>query len=211
MVIVATSIDGGGGGLVNVAVIIGAILTTLLLILIIITVMVVVCRRRKIRACSTHGRAIPQLPTHNSSVQSQHDRTNRDMSSQLRGQINPTSRIEAVNALYILTTVKSLGSILQQHHVASRIDHVMNGCDVIITPNPSYAINPNSLQTGRKAKCQYDYVQADDGSAQPVSSDGEYDDVIAANVSIVPNPSYTGLPQDGQNVKLEDNPSFNKV
>ena len=212
MFIVATSVDNDGGS-VSVAVIIGVIVATLLLIFIIITIMVIMCRRRKVsrRACSTRGRAIPQLPTHNSSVQSQCNHTDRDLLSQLRGRNNPTSRIEVVNALYIPTAVKSVGSILQQHHDTSRIDHDVNGSDVIITPNPSYPINPHSLQTGRKTKCQYDYAQADNGSAQPTTLDGDYDDIISENVNIVPNPSYTVLPQDGQNVKLEDNPSFNKV
>ena len=79
-------------------------------------------------------------------------------------------------------------------------------------PIPSYAVGPNSSETGKECEYQYDYVQTDDGLVQhdkvvgATTSGGEYDEVIdpADNVNIDPNPSYA-LPQD---VKLEDNPSY---
>ena len=91
----------------------------------------------------------------------------------------------------------------------------MIGCDVKITPNPSYAVGPNSSETGNKCEYQYDYVQSYDGSVQhdkvvgATTSGGECDEVIgpAHNVNIDPNPSYA-LPQD---VKLKDNPSYKQL
>ena len=88
----------------------------------------------------------------------------------------------------------------------------MIGCDVIITPNPSYAVRPNSSETGKECEYQYDYVQIVDGSLQhdkvvgATTSGGEYDEIIdpVDNVNIDPNPSYSLL----QDVKLEDSPSY---
>ena len=48
----------------------------------------------------------PQHHTHNTSDQSQHGHTNNNASSQLG--VDPTSRLEIVNELYIPTEVKSL-------------------------------------------------------------------------------------------------------
>ena len=212
MVILATSIYNGDGS-VNAAVIIGTIAATLSLIFIIIIVIVVMCRRRKIsrRSCSIHDRAIPPMPTHSTSVQSQLNHTDCNLTSQLRHQINPTSRVEVVNVLYASTTVKS--PIQLQGHDASRTD--VNDCNVIITPNPLYAVSSNSLQTGnRKSEYQYNYVQADKELTQPATLTAEdYDDVInpAEDVNIVPNPSYSVPPPDGQDVTLQDNPSYNKT
>ena len=89
------------------------------------------------------------------------------------------------------------------------------GCDVIIMPNPSYAVGLNSSETGKECEYQYDYVQTDDGSVQydkvvgVTTSGGEYDEIInpAGNINIDSNPSYA-LPQ---NVKLEDNPSYTQL
>ena len=53
------------------------------------------------------------------------------------------------------------------------LELMWNGCDVIITPIPSYAVNPNSLQTGRKFNYQYDYTQTDDELAQATISASE--------------------------------------
>ena len=80
---------------------------------------------------------------------------------------------------------------------------------------PSYAVGPNSSETGKECEHQYDYVQTDDGSVQhdkvvgATTSGGDYDDVIkpADNVNIDLNPSYS-LPQG---VKLEDNPSYTQL
>ena len=110
------------------------------------------------------------------------------------------------------TKVKSLDSLLQRHDT-SRTD--MIGCDVIITPNPSYTVGPNSSETRKECEYQYDYVQTNDGSVQrdkvvgATTSRGKHDKVIdpADNVNIDPNPSYA-LPQD---VKLKDNPSYKQL
>ena len=113
-----------------------------------------------------------------------------------------TFKPEMINAL---TQLKSLDSSLQHAY------------DDIITPNPSYAVGPNSSETGKECEHQYDYVQTDDRSVQhdkavgATTSGGDYDDVInpADNVKIDPNPSYL-LPR-AQDVKLEDNPSYTQL
>ena len=73
--------------------------------------------------------------------------------------MSPLARLETVNALYIPTEVKSIDSLLQR--IRSR-----SGPNVIITPNPSYTVDPNSVQSGRESEYQYDYVQPDDELAQ---------------------------------------------
>ena len=110
--------------------------------------------------------------------------------------------------MYIPTKVKSIDSLLQR--IRDR-----NGCDIIITPNPSYAVCPNSLQSGKASEYQYDYVQIDDGLVQHdkivgSTAPGGLHNNPVDNVTIDPNPSYS-LPQGGQDVKLEDNPSYNKL
>ena len=80
--------------------------------------------------------------------------------------------MEAVNALYIPTKVKSLDSLLK--HIDNR-----SGIGVKITPKPSYSCN--SLQNGKEL--EYDYVQTDDGLVGHDEADecscsgGVYDDV----------------------------------
>ena len=156
LVIFVTSFHDDDGS-VNSAVIIEATVATLSLVLIfiIIIVIVVMCRRRmkSRRTCSINDRAIHQLSVLNTSVQSQHNYTNCNLSSQLRHQIYPTPRLEVVNALCIPTWLNSTACRTMMH-----LELMWNGCDVIITPNPSYAINPNSLQAGRKFNYQYDYT-----------------------------------------------------
>ena len=208
---------------ISVAVISGAIVGTLLLIIVMIIVIIVMlvviillCRRKKSRKaqnivnkCVTSSNLPnPQQHTHNTSGQSQHDHTDNNAFSQLG--IDPTSRLEIVNALYIPTDVKSL----EQHgHDRSR-SGVIN-YDVIITPNPSYILSPNSIQTEKESEYQYDYVQTDDKLVQhnkvldPTTSAGPYNEITehADNIDIDPNPSYSPL----QDVKLEDNPSYHKL
>ena len=112
------------------------------------------------------------------------------------------SKLEGmINSLKIPTRVKSVDSSLQH-------------ADVIITPNPSYVVGPNSSETGKECEYQYDYVQTDDGSVQhdkvvgATTSGGEYEIIDPTdNVNIDPNPSYS-LPQD---VKLEDNPAYTQI
>ena len=65
--------------------------------------------------------------------------------------VDPTAKLETVNALYIPTNVKSIDSLLQR--IRSR-----SGSNVIITPNPSYTVDPNSLQSGKESEYQYEYI-----------------------------------------------------
>ena len=88
------------------------------------------------------------------------------------------------------------------------------GSNVIITPNPSYTVDSNSLGSGNKSESEYEYVQPD-GIRKAVGSTASgsvCDKVIdpADTVYIDPNPSYSLL-QGDQDVKLEDNPSYNKL
>ena len=181
--------------------------------------MIVLYRRKKSRRIHNTVNKVelsehvpnPQQHTHGTSHQLQYDHTDSG-TSQSGAEVNLTSKLETVNALYISSKVKSLDSLLRRHDT-SRTDVI--GCDVIITPNPSYAVGPNSSETGKECEYQYDYVQTDDGSFQhdkvvgATTSGGDYDELIdpADNVNIDPNPSYV-LPQD---VKLEDNPSYTQM
>ena len=175
------------------------------------------CRRRK-KSRGTHNidHKVKQPlnapnPQQHTRDTSQYDHTDSG-TLQLGAKVEPKSKLETVNTLYISSKVKSLDSLLRRHDT-SRSDVI--GCDVIITPNPSYAVGPNSSETGKECKYQYDYVQTDDVLVQhdkvvgATTSGGEHDEVIdpADNVNIHPNPSYS-LPQD---VKLEDNPSYTQL
>ena len=207
---------------VSVAVISGTVIGTSLLIIVIIVMvimMMIVCSRRRKESrrsyniddnnvtvkLSSHA-PNTQQHTGNTSGQS-HDHTDTDTLSQLGAKVDPTSRQETVNTLHIPTKVKSLDSLLQCHDVI--------GSDVIITPNPSYSVGPNSSDTKKDCEYQYDYVQTDDGLAEcdkvvgSTTSEGVYDEITdhADNVNIDPNPSYS-LAQD---IKLEDNPSYDKL
>ena len=198
----------------NVAVIIGAVVGTLLLIIFIIIIVIVVIimcsrRKKKSRAYGVSGKV--KFPLHVSNPQqhahstSEHGHADGSMLSQSQPVVGPTCKLETINTLYIPFELKSVDSSLQHD-------------DVIITPNPSYAVGPNSSETGKECEYQYDYVQTDDGSVQhdkvvgATTSGGDYDEVIdpADNVNIHPNPSYS-LPQDVQVVKLVDNPSYDKL
>ena len=213
---------------VSVAVISGAVVGTLLLIIIIIIIVIIVIvlydKRKKSRAYGVGNKV--KLHLHDSNPQQhahstlKHDHTDSGVLSQLGAVVGPTSKLETVNALYMPFEVKSVDSSPQHD-------------DVVITPNPSYAVGSNSSETGKECEYQYDYVQTDDGSVQhdkvvgATTSGGEYDEVIdpADNVNIDPNPSYAlssvdhqdvnidpnssySLPQD---VKLEDNPSYSPL
>ena len=166
----------------------------------------ILCNRRRKKSRS---RSVYELSSHVLNPQ-QHSHT----ISQQNHTDSGTSKLETVNALYMPTNVKSLDSLLRQHDT-SRTDMIGCTCDVKITPNPSYAVGPNSSETEKECEYQYDYVQTDDGSVQhdkvvgATTSGGEYDEIIdpADNVNIDPNPSYA-LPQD---VKLKDNPSYKQL
>ena len=151
----------------------------------------------------------PQQHNHNTSRQSLQDHTDNNISSHLG--VDPTSRLETVNALYIPTNVKSLDSLLQKIDDRSRSGVI--GRDVIITPNPSYAVDPNSLHTKQESEYSYEYVQTDnDEAAKSTTPGGTHNEVtnLAGNVNFDLNPSYS-LPQGDQDTKLEDNPSYDKV
>ena len=209
---------------VNVAVIIGAVIGTLLLIIvtIVMVIIIIVCIRRRKESrrsyniddnnvtvkLSSHA---PNTQQHTSNTSGQsHDHTDTDTLSQLGVNVDPTSKQERVNALYIPTEMKSLDSLLQRLDASDVI-----GSDVIITPNPSYSVGPNSSDTAKDCEYQYDYVQTDDGLVEHDKVVGStisgrvYDEITdrADNVNIDPNPSYS-LAQD---VKLEDNPSYDKL
>ena len=87
----------------------------------------------------------------------------------------------------------------------------MIGSNVTITPNPSYSVDPNLLQSGKESEYQYDYVQPDDGLPRhdrSTTSGVHYEATDGAdNVYIDPNPSYSVA----QDVKLQDNPSYDKL
>ena len=102
------------------------------------------------------------------------------------------------------TKVKSLDS--SQKRI---IDDSRSGIGVTITPNPSCScVGPNSLQRGKEL--EYDYVQTDDGLVghdKVVASEAAYDEITNVTIDTVnidPNPAYSV----GQDVKLEDNPSY---
>ena len=175
---------------VSVAVISGAVVGTLLLIIIIIIIVIIVIvlydKRKKSRAYDVGSKV--KLHLHDSNPQQhahstlKHDHTDSGALSQLGAVVGPTSKLETVNALYMPFEVKSVDSSLQHD-------------DVIITPNPSYAVGLNSSETGQECEYHYyDYVQTYDGSVQhdkvvgATTSGREYDEVIdpADNVSIDP-------------------------
>ena len=210
---------------ISVAVISGAIVGTLIIVMIIVIAIILVVimvlyrgRKKSKEVYNIDDKYVTIQPssnlpnrqqhTHNTSDQSQHDDTDNDASSQLG--VHPTSRLEIVNALYIPTNVKSV----EQHgHDRSRSAAI--GYNVIITPNPSYILSPNSIQTEKESEYQYDYVQTDDKLVQrdkvlELTTSGEANNKItnpAGNVNIDHNPSYFLL----QDIKLEDNPSYRKL
>ena len=115
--------------------------------------MIILCSRRRKRSRRTHNidHKVNQplnAPDTSDQSQSQHDHTDRG-TLQLGAEVEPKSKLETVNALYISSKVKSLDSLLRCHDT-SRSDVI--GCDVIITPNPSYAVGPNSSETGKECE-----------------------------------------------------------
>ena len=90
--------------------------------------------------------------------------------------------------------------------------------NVIITTNLSYNFASNSSKTNNKAEYDYtDYVQLTTIASAGIydkATSNEVDNTVTDpanddNSDITPNPSYS-LPQDGQDVKPEDNPSYNR-
>ena len=132
---------------VSVAVISGAIIGTLLVIIIIIIiviVMMILCNRRS-REHSIDGEI--KLSSRVSNSQRVHS-TSEDNHTD-----SGTFKLQTINTLYVPTQVNSVDSTMQHD-------------DVIITPNQSYAVDPNSSETGKECEYQYDYVQTDDRSVE---------------------------------------------
>ena len=135
--------------------------------------------------------------------------------------IEPLSRLETVNEAYISAKGKSLDSLLLQHgHCKSLSDAV--DYNINIAPNPSCNFVSNSPQTKKEPEqLEYDYadyVQLASTASAGICGKAASNDInnVAItnfasddNVTINPNPSYS-LPQDGQDVQLQDNPSYNK-
>ena len=207
---------------VSVGVIIGAAVGALLLITVVLLLVIMLLYGRKRQSnIDDKGVAIEmndhnsQQPTPNTAGKSQHNHSDKDVLSQVVN-VDPESRLERVNELYIPSKVESLNSLDQGRSIP------MASCDVTVTPNPSYAVSPNLPQTRKKSEQQYDYIQSDNELVQhdefgylqlvgSATSDGVYDDIVtdptrADNVNIGLNPS-----QGGQDVELEDNPSYDKL
>ena len=178
-----------------------------LLIFIVLLFLVVLfhwTRKKSRQACSIDDK---QQYTHTTAGLSQCDHhTQVVLSRKLK--VEPISRLETINGAYISThKVKSLDSLLRQH---SHNESVCS-CDVTITLNPSYDVALNTLQTNKEPEqLEYDYTN-DDLLAASAASGGACGKanypVNDDDVNITPNPSYS-LPQDGQDVILEDNPCY---
>ena len=146
---------------ISVAVISGAVVGASLLVIVIIVMivvfMIVLYRRKKSRRIHNTVNKVelsehipnPQQHTHGTSHQLQYDHTDSG-TSQSGAEVELKSKLETVNALYISSKVKSLDSLLRRHD--RRRNDVID-CDVIITPNPSYVVGPNSSETGKE--CEY--------------------------------------------------------
>ena len=154
--------------------------------------------------------------TQDNTVQSSDDHSDKDVLSQ-GAEGDATFRLEITdNTLYFPTKSISLDSLLQHYNSISTsvVDY-----DTTITPNASYTVTPEGRMTSEQ---QYDNIQTDDELNQHdefgylklvgcAALDGAYDEVTnpagGDYISTDLNSSYA-IPQDGQDVKLEDNPSY---
>ena len=168
------SSTNGDDDLVSIVIIsILAVSGTLLLIIIILETVVLLVHKRRKMSVNSH--------TDNAAGQSKHHHGNKDVLPQ-GAKVDPaSSRVETDNELYIISKTDSLdhsGSV-----------HSVNGCDVTITANPSYVIDPNPPQTDKKCeqRCDYDYVQSDQHNIfqliRTTTSDEVYDDTVIDPVS----------------------------
>ena len=155
-----------------------AIIGTLLIIIIILETVILLLHKRKM-SNNDHN---PHKDIHNITGQSKHDHSNEGVLSQ-GVKVDPAaSELETsiVNELYITNKVDHSRSIPS-----------VSGCDVTITPNPSYVIDANLLQTGNKpGQYDYEYVQSNELDqhyklqlARSTISDGAYDDTVTDPVS----------------------------
>ena len=217
-----------GTVVMTVGICIAAVVGVLLLIL--ITFMTMLCRQKKY--FRSNNKRDPQLDIimdkhkPQQHAQSQQDHVQSTDTSPQRIEAYQAARMTTVNILDIPIKVKPLVSLLHIQDNPSRSVRNMTGCDIIITPNPLRAINLNRPVTREKSELQYDYVEIDDklvqhhefGCPQLAASDGACDkasdptndDIDTVSIAYVLNPSYS-LPQGGQSVMLQDNPSYKKV
>ena len=215
----------------TVAISIAAVVGVLLLIFIIF--MTMLCRQKN--NFRNNSKRDPQLDITmdkhkpQQHTQSQQDYVHNTDASPQRIEADKAARLATVNKLDIPIKVKPLDSFLHIQADPSRSVCNMTGCDVIIAPNPLHAINLNRPVSREKSELQYDYVEIDDELVQhhkfgypqladSTASDGAPDkasdptnnDTDTVSTVYVVNPSYS-LPQGGQNVILQDNPSYKKA
>ena len=150
-----------------------AVIGTLLLIIIILEAVVLLSHKRRRMSKNDHK---PQQHNTTRTGQSQRDHSNEDILSN-GTKINPVTRLDIINELYISSKTDSLDH--------SMLVPSVSGCDVTITPNPAYVIDPNPPQTRKKAEQQYDYdyVESDELANKfplvgSTTSDGVYDDTV---------------------------------
>ena len=116
--------------------------------------------------------------------------------------VDPTSKLKTP------TNVNSFDSLLQCSNDRSLSG--LSGCDITITPNPSYCVDSNSKS---ESEYQYAYVQANASQNNKVENSTvlgkPYSNItgLAGNVNIDPNPSYSLL----EDIKLNDNPAYRKL
>ena len=155
----------------------------------------------------------PQQCTQDNADQPSHDHSNNNASLQE----TESDLAFTDDTFYLPTKSISLDSILEHCNdmLAPSVDY-----DVIITPNPPYTVTVEGRTVSEE---QYDCIQTDDMLVQheefgnlklvgSAASDGVYDKATNPTagddyVSTDLNPSYD-VPQDDQDVKLEDNPPY---
>ena len=119
-----------------------------------------------------------------------------------------TDTIEIINELYASTKTRSHDSVLQHNNsrsLASAVDY-----DVIITPNPSYAVSSNMPKKRKPPKQEHDYGDMELAESISLNDDAIADPASNDDVDIEPNPSYS-LQHHSQDFKMQDNPSYNKL
>ena len=189
-----------------VAVATAGVVLLIITILLLVVVLFLCNRKKSSKVCNFNKK---KQHTHNIAGLSQCDHHAKDMLSR-KPKIKPISRLEIINGVYVSTKVKSLDSLLQQHNHSRSVSNTAD-CNVTITPNPSYNVMLNASQPMKEPEqLEYDYSYDDllASSAASVEvcgniSDSASDDYVNLNY----NPSHS-LPDDGQDVNLEDNLSY---
>ena len=89
------------------------------------------------------------------------------------------------------------------------------GYDVTIQPNPCYSSTSKKTTKMSEDEDQHGYVETNSHSTQKIGFTTKEEELVydvatddTDNVKINPNPSYDSVPGG---VKLEDNPSYNKI